>query len=149
MRLRERTEIERPVARVWPYVIRPEYFQRWNPKISSMDARGEFRLGQPFTTHYRWRAKELQCVSIATEIQDGRVLTLRHSSPVGPGIRRDMEILERVTLEEAGGRTIVTKVVDVEHHGVPWLLLPLIWFVSRFGRPVGPNPLKTMCEAER
>ena len=76
------------------------------------------------------------------------MLALRHASPLGPGIKLDMEIVERITLEAAGGRTIVTKVVHVKHHGVPWMLLPLIWFVSRFGRPTGPNPLKTMCEAE-
>ncbi len=53
MRVLERTEIDRPVATVWPYIIRPEYFQRWNKKIIAMEAQGEFRVGQRFVTHYQ------------------------------------------------------------------------------------------------
>ena len=132
---------------MWPHVIRSESFQKWNTKISAMDVTGEFRLGQPFTTHYQWKAKPLQCVSRATEIQEGRVLELRHSAPSGPGIPPDMEIIERITLVEFGGRTTVTKIVTVTNHGIPWFVMPLIWFVSRFGTPVGPDPLKSLCEA--
>jgi uncharacterized protein YndB with AHSA1/START domain len=57
MGIRERTTIARPAAEVWPYVIRPERFQKWNSKISSMETGGEFRLGQPFTTHYLWKGR--------------------------------------------------------------------------------------------
>ena len=146
MRIRERTEIRRPAAEVWPYVIQPENFQKWNTKIASMDANGAFRLGQPFTTHYLWKGKPLQCVSRATDIVDGRVLELRHSAPAGPGIRSDLEVTERVTLEESKGRTIVTKMVTVRNHGIPWFLMPLIWFVTRLGKPVGPDPLKSLLE---
>ena len=123
MRLRERFHIDRPAVKVWPYVIRPEYFRRWNSKVSAMDATGEFSLGQPFTTHYLWNNKLLQCVTVATEIQDGRVLELRHSGLIGPGIRPDMEIRERITLDERAGRTIVTKVVTIKNHGGPWFLI--------------------------
>jgi hypothetical protein len=45
MKIRERYAIDRPPAAVWPCIIRPESFAR-NTKISSMDAMGEFRLGQ-------------------------------------------------------------------------------------------------------
>lgn len=131
---------------MWPYVIRPEFFQEWNTKISSMDVTGEFRLGQPFTTHYLWKGRPLQCISRATEIQVGRVLELRHSQPAGPGIRPDLTVVERVTLEEARGRTTVTKVVTITNHGIPWFVLPLIWFITRLGKPVGPDPLKLLCE---
>ena len=146
MRIRERTEIRRPAVEVWPYVIQPENFQKWNTKIASMDASGAFRLGQPFTTHYLWKGKPLQCVSRATDIVDGRVLELRHSAPAGRGIRSDLDVTERVTLEESRGRTTVTKVVTIRNHGIPWFLMPLIWFVTRLGKPVGPDPLKSLLE---
>lgn len=148
MRIRERTVIDRPVTRVWPNVIRPESFQRWNEKISSIDAVGEFRLGQPFTTRYDWRGKALQCASIATEIQDGRVLELRHTALVGQGVPRDLEVRQRITLYPRGARTVVTKLVSIENHGMPWYLLALIWFVTRFGAPTRPDPLKLLCEGE-
>jgi uncharacterized protein YndB with AHSA1/START domain len=149
MRIYQRTTIERPAAEVWPHVIRPEAFKRWNTKIDSMDATGEFRLGQPFTTQYRWRGKAIQCASVATEIEPGRVLELRHTVPVGVGLRPDMEIRERVTVRPRGRRTVVSKVVSITNHGIPWFFLPLIWFVTRFGSPTEPDPLKRLCEGER
>lgn len=148
MRISQRTIIDRPAERVWPYVIRPEAFKRWNAKISSMDATGEFRLGQPFTTYYQWRGKVIQCASVATAIEPARVLELRHTVPIGVGLRPDMEIRERVTLRERGRRTIVSKVVSITNHGIPWFFLPLIWFVTRFGAPTEPSPLKTLCEGD-
>jgi hypothetical protein len=74
------------------------------------------------------------------------VLELRHSAPSGPGIRPDLEVTERVTLEESRGRTTVTKVITITNHGIPWFVMPLIWFVTRFGARVGPDPLKSLCE---
>lgn len=140
--------IDRPVAPVWRHVIRPESFRRWNEKISGIDAVGEFRVGQPFTTHYEWRGKALQCASIATEIQEGRLLELRHTAPVGPGVPPNLEIRQRITLHPRGARTVVTKLVTIENDGMPWFLRALVWFVTRFGAPAGPDPLKVLCESE-
>jgi len=148
MRISQRTTIDRPVAQVWPHVIRPESFKQWNTKVGAMDATGEFRPGQPFTTHYQWKGKSLQFVSVATEVEPGRVLELRHTAPVGAGLRRDMEIRERVTLAPRGTRTVVTKVVTLTNHGMPWFWLPLVWFVTRFGARTDPDPLKVLCEGE-
>lgn len=148
MRIRQRTVIDRPATLVWPHVIRPESFQRWNEKISSLDAVGEFRVGQPFTTHYAWRGRALQCASIATEIEKERVLDLRHTALVGPGVPRDLEIRQRIMLDARGPRTVVTKLVSIENHGMPWYLVALISFVTRFGAPTGPDPLKVLCEGE-
>ena len=148
MKIRERSVIARPAAKVWPYLIRPEYFAKWNTKISSMDATGEFRVGQPFTTHYRWNARPLQCASVATEIQESRLLELLHTHLIGPGIRPDMEIRERITLHEAAGTTWVTKVVTIRNHGAAWYWIVLIWLISNFGTRVGPDLLKQMCERD-
>jgi hypothetical protein len=148
MRIRQRTVIDRPAAQVWPHVIRPESFQRWNEKIRSLDARDEFRVGQPFTTHYLWHGKALQCASIPTEIQPERVLELRHSAVVGPGVPPNLEIRQRITLQPRGARTVVSKLISIENHGMPWYVQALVSFVTRFGAPVGPDPLKVLCEAD-
>jgi uncharacterized protein YndB with AHSA1/START domain len=146
MRIRERSVIDRPPATVWPYIIRAESFAKWNTKISSMDATGEFRVGQPFTTHYRWNNKAIQCATVATEIQPGRLLELRHSTVTGKGIRPNMEIFELITLRGAGRGSTVTKVVTIRNHGMPWFFIPLVWFIANFGARVGPDPLKVLCE---
>lgn len=146
MHIRERTVINRPAAEVWPYIITPEVFQRWNEKVSSMEARGRFQLGQRFVTHYTWKNKQIQCQSVALRIEEGRLLELRHSSPIGKGLNHDLEVVEWVTLEDGGVRSVVTKDVYFRHHDLPWFLVPLVWFVTRFGKPVGKNRLKEMCE---
>src|SRR5262249_62096577 len=124
MKIRERSVIDRPPATVWPYIIRAESFAKWNTKISSIDATGEFRPGQPFTTHYRWNNKDVQCATVATEIQPGRLLELRHSGLTGQGIHPDMEIVERIMLRAAGRGSTVTKVRPSKNHGMPWVFVP-------------------------
>jgi len=148
MRIIERTEIDRPATKVWSHVIKPEDFQKWNKNIVSMEARGEFRLGQPFTTHYRLRKKQSQCLSVVTNIIEERLLELRHSNCVGASGSSEMEAVERITLKEHKGKTIVTKEVTIKNHGVPWILIPIIWFVTRFGHRTEPDPLKLMCESD-
>ena len=148
MRIVERTEIERSTMKVWSYVIKPECFQRWNKNIVSMEARGEFRLGQLFTTHYRLGKKQTQCISAVTSITEGSLLELRHSNCVGSNIDPEMEVIERILLKERNGKTIVIKEISIKNHGIPLLLLPIIWFVTRFGRPTEPDSLKTMCESD-
>jgi hypothetical protein len=147
MRILERSEIDRPVVNVWPYIIFPEHFQKWNKRIISLEAKGEFRLGQLFTTRYQMGAKQIQCVSAATAIQEGRLLELRHSNCIGNGINPELEVCERITLQEVKGRTIVTKEVVIKNHDLPWIMIPIIWFVTHFGKSTEPDTLKLMCES--
>jgi hypothetical protein len=148
MRILERTEIERSAKKVWSYVIRPEYFQKWNKNIVSMEARGEFRLGQPFTTHYKLGKKQTQCISVVTSLIEGKVLELRHSNCVGTNVHPAMEAVERIILREHNGKTIVTKEVSVKNHGISLIFVPIIWFITRFGRSTEPDSLKLMCERD-
>jgi hypothetical protein len=148
MRIVERTEIERSAKKVWSYVIKPEVFQEWNKNIVSMEARGEFRVGQPFATHYKLGKKQTQCISVVTSLIEGKVLELRHSNCVGTNVHREMEVVERIILKERDGKTIVTKDVSLKNHGIPLIFVPIIWFVTRFGHTTEPDRLKLMCERE-
>ena len=148
MRILERTEIERPAKKVWSYVIKPEYFQKWNKNIVSMEARGEFRLGQPFTTHYKLGKKQTQCISVVTSLIEGKALELRHSNCVGTNVHPGMEAVERIILREHHGKTIVIKEVSIKNHGIPLIFVPIIWFVNRFGHSAEPDSLKLMCERD-
>jgi uncharacterized protein YndB with AHSA1/START domain len=57
MRMVFRTDIDRPASKVWEFVSRPKYFQKWDDKIESMEVGDEFRLGESFMMNYRWRDK--------------------------------------------------------------------------------------------
>jgi uncharacterized protein YndB with AHSA1/START domain len=146
MKLRDRSEIDRPITHVWRYIVTPELFQQWNDKIIELDARGAFLRGQSFSTRYGMSRKQILCRSLVTELEEGRLLELRHGNCSGSGIRREIDVVERITLKEENGRTIVIKDVIVGNSGIPWLLIPLIWFINRFGRPARPDKLKAMCE---
>ena len=148
MRISERTEIERPASKVWSYVIDPECFQKWNKNIISMEARDHFSLGQPFMTHYKLGKKQSQCISVVTAMTEGKLLELHHSNCTSPDGPTEMEVIERITLKERNGRTVVTKDVFIKNHGLPLILVPLIWFVTRFGHPKEPDRLKLMCESD-
>ena len=146
MRFRERTEINRPVVHVWRFVITPELFLQWNDKVVEMEARGTFQLGQHFHTRYQMSGKQLQCWSALTAIEEGRLLELQHGNCSGKGVHGDIKVIERITLEEKHGRTVVIKDVHMMNHGIPWFVVPLIWFIRRFGKPDGRDKLKEMCE---
>ena len=147
MRMVFKIDIDRPASTVWKYVNDPESFQEWNDKIESMDVRGEFRVGEPFKTSYKWRDTVTQCLSVVTQLSDERLLELRHSDFIGVDVDPHMVAIERIVLNEGKGRTRVTKILSVKNHGVPLIFVPLLWFVSRFGKPKDPDPLKLMCEA--
>lgn len=149
MRIKERTIIERPAAAVWPIVATAETYREWNDKITHVEATGPFTLGQRFATRFALHGPPTQFMTQVTALVEGSVIELRHSSPLGSGARAEVEATERVTIEGSGARTVVTKVVTVRNHGLPWWALLLVWFVTRVGKPAGEDRLKRMCEAAR
>lgn len=146
MILRDRSVIDRPASAVWPFVATAEYFRQWNDKIVDIETAGEFHLGQAFHTRYRMSGKEMTCWSKVSALEPERLLELHHGNCEGRGARRELEVIERIILEEKADRTIVRKEITVSNHGVPWLLRPLIWFITRFGKPAGKDRLKELCE---
>lgn len=146
MRIVEKSVIKRPAAQVWPYIISPEHFKVWNDKVVSMGAKGHFVPHQIFVSQYKMSGKETQCASTVSDIQENRLLELRHENLIGQGIRTDMVVTERITLKESRGTTTVMKEVIVQNHGVPLIFQLLIWFVNRFGTRKGPDKLKQLCE---
>lgn len=146
VKLRERTEIARLPADVWPFIVTAELFRQWNEKIVDIEATGQFRQGQSFITRYRMSGREMQCLSKVIALEPGLLLELRHGNCSGKGMRRELDVVERITLSEKRGRTIVKKEVDLRNSGLPWFMIPVLWFINRFGKPVGRNKLKDLCE---
>jgi hypothetical protein len=113
-----------------------------------MEARGEFRLGQPFVTHYAMSKKQTQCLSTVTALEEGRLLEIRHAHCAGAGINPELEVREKITLHEHDGNTTVEKEVTIRNHDILWILIPIIWFVTCFGKSSEPDGLKQMCESQ-
>jgi len=147
MHIVEKSIIDRPATKVWPFIISPEHFQLWNTKIISLEAKGQFLINQPFMTRYSMNGKEMQCISTVTAIENEHLLEIKHTNCVGNEDNSNLTVYERFTITESGKQTIVKKDVEVKHHQIPWILIPLIWFVTRFGKTVEPDKLKLMSEA--
>src|SRR6266705_98225 len=134
MRLMRRTEIRRQAMTVWGYVIRPERFQKWNKQIAGMAAYGEFRLGQPFATRYKWRGRQVQCVSVATSIVVGSLLELRHSSFVGDNVNPEMEVTERKPGQDGCHERAFHQAWNTPDMGADLLAHRPIWMAGRARR---------------
>lgn len=147
MHLVERTELDHPIAKVWPLIVTPEAFQLWNDKVVAMDAAERFILGQSFQTRYVMNDRAMRCLTTVTALEDGRLLELQHTNCVGDKILSDLLVCERITLTESGGRTVVVKDIKITNHAIPWYFMPLIWLLNRTGKPDGPDKLKELCEA--
>lgn len=147
MHVYETSVIERPAAAVWPFLVTAEKFRAWNGKIVSMDFAGRFALGGSFSTHYSMSGKQSQCLTTVTGLEENRLIELTHSNFFGQGIEPGLVVVERVTLQDKGARSIVIKDVDMPSRLMPWFLIPLIWLITRFGKRAEPDRLKEMCEA--
>lgn len=123
---------------------------KWSGNISHIEARGRFSAGQIFSTHYRLSKSGGQCLSEVTALEEGRVLEFCHKAvsgwPAAPA-REGMRAVERITLTESGGVTVLRKVVRVWNHGIPWFVTPLIWLLSLLGKPLKPSPLTELVRA--
>ena len=146
MKLIERSVISAAPEKIWPFIISPERFQEWNDKIVSIGAREAFVPGQSFSTFYKMSGQSSQCLSVAVEIRPFRLLELKHTAVLSSKGRSNAEAVERITLVPEGAVTVVTKTVLIKDHGIPFIFLPFIWFVTRFGKRQGEDKLKTMCE---
>ena len=82
VKITERSYIQAPPEKVWPYLITPEHFQEWNDKIVSMEARGTFVLNQPFVTHYRLGKQSSQCLSTVVAIEPLRLARRELTRPL-------------------------------------------------------------------
>lgn len=152
LKLVDKSLINAPPEKIWPYLITPEKFQKWNEKLVSLEARGTFILNQPFVTHYKLSKRETQCLSTTVRIETMRLIEFKHVSTFNSAGHNELEATERVTLYPKGNQTQVIKEVWIRNTGVPWylapIILPLIWFVNRFGKRKGEDLLKKLCENE-
>jgi hypothetical protein len=148
MKMTERSDINRSAAEVWPFVVTPEHFQKWNDKIVSMETQGRFAQGQAFATYYQMGKNGIKCTTNVTQVIEEQELVLHHTNCIGekmlPG--NNLDIVERVTLKNKGAKTVVIKEVTITNHHMNIFLAALVWFITHFGKRAGPDKLKQLCE---
>ncbi len=142
MKLNDEILIEATSDKVWQYVGSPEMWPLFHAKAgeckqvsSQADVVGaqydiEFRLGSKIAV--------TRCEIIDRRI--GRLIIVKSTLP-DRQTGRPMSACMTYELEDLGRTTKVTEDIDISGAAIPLLLKPLIWFITRFGKPSGETTL--------
>ena len=146
MKFKDVVTVEGAADQVWEYVGSPEMWPLFHVKARECrhvrgqpDAIGalydmDFRLGS--------RVSPTRCEIV--EYRVGRVIRLTSMLPTTDG-KSGRRLSARLTyeLEDLGRQTRVREEIDFDSSGIPFVFRPLVWLISRLGRPTGETTL--MC----
>lgn len=144
MTIRERTRYPLPPSEIWPYIVQPELFILWNPKIKELHTSGEFLQGQEFWTEYSFKSKSSTCSTIITEADPLRCLRLEHRRFQQDSGEARMHVRESFLLVPKGPWTELRHVVNVTGHGMNIFIVMLFWFITTFGTTVESDKLEKL-----
>ena len=144
MKLNEGVVIEATSDKVWEYVGSPEMWPMFHAKAGECkqvspqaDVIGaqydiEFRLGS--------KTAVTRCEIIDRRI--GRLIIVKSTlSDANRQTGRPISACMTYELEDLGRTTRVTEDIDISGASIPLILKPLIWFITRFGKPSGETTL--------
>lgn len=143
MRLVDSIRLNAEAAAVWPLLCNPARMAQWNDKIVAVDGPDRpLRIGERFSILYHMgrRSRHSQCEvveSLPFEKFVLRTQLIDESNPRTAVITYELK-------KDGGGRLLLRQSVDFRDAGLPWLILPLMWLLHRFGSPVSPGPLQQL-----
>ncbi len=141
--MRSRITIDAPPERVWMFVADPVMESAWNPKIVAIDrdAEGPVRTGERFEMEFVMSGTGSRCEAEALEASPPGLLVYRYRM-LDERLEGSVDI--RYTLEPKGDGTRLVQSIDMRGMGISWPVRALIWFVTRFGTPVGKPYLEEL-----
>lgn len=132
MKLRDRIRLTADLEDVWRWVGRFEDWPLFIEKIQRLESLGADR----YRAHFRMKSGE-RCFEL--EIVDRAPL----ESITVEAVDRERRLALSYELRERGGEVIVTETQTIP---IPWFVAPLVWFLHRFGKPVGPTNLQCLAQ---
>ena len=143
MKLRESILIPSPLERIWATIVDPATWPAWNPKIQSVRRSnyGPVVVGEQFHAVFKLGQMETPSEIEVVASEPPARLALRQHYESGRR-SRSVEIVFQLEPTERGVR--LTQTVDLAGAGIPWPIRLLIWWITRFGRAVGPSPLDSL-----
>jgi uncharacterized protein YndB with AHSA1/START domain len=151
LKLSESTVITAPREIVWGFVTDPHHWLAWNARVKQVrrDRRGPVADGERFGAVFQLDGSSGDSqVEVSRCEPPGRLVLRQHYE----WKRRPREIGIAISLTTVADGCRVVLETDLSRTGTPWLVRLLVWWVGRFGRPVGPSPLeelKRLAEAAR
>lgn len=143
MKLVDAIEIDAAVTDVWPLVADPARHPQWNEKARAVtrDRSGPVSLGEQFEMTYAMSGRENISRVEVTDLQPSERAEFSHTIDDG---RRVQRVVERYELQSQRDGTQLTQTVDMSGAGIPWLLKPLVWLITRIGKPQGETVLERL-----
>ena len=142
MTIRDSVDINAPVDVVWPWVQNPENMARWNPKVQKVTAMSPpYTLGYKYGIMYEMNNKVTEFSAEFVEFDPPHRLTIRLSTTM---MDQSFFVEEKYVMEAHNGSTHLTQEVIVHDSSVSIFWSILVWFIMRFGKPVGERYLEKL-----
>ena len=141
--LRTTIDITADPDAIWPHIADPVLMSVWNTRIVAVEREeeGELQEGDRLDMMYLMSDEKRRSEVEVVRCDRPREFVLNHwlMEADRPGM-----VAETYLLEDRGGTTRVTQLVNLGQSGIPILVRGAIWFFSRMGRPVGDGPLQRL-----
>ncbi len=142
MTIRDSVDINAPVDVVWLWVQNPENMGRWNPKVQKVTAMSPpYRLGYKYGIMYAMNNKVTEYSAEFVEFDPPFRLTIRLSTTM---MDQSFFVEEKYLLESRNNATHLSQEIVVHDSKVNVFWNILIWFITRFGKPVGERYLEKL-----
>lgn len=147
MKQRAHIDIAAAPELIWPLVADPEWMPGWNEKIVSTRALGARQpaLAANYEFMFRMSKSKESTVAQAT-IREFEALQLVEWVYSGTSGRKSWTVIDRFRLESHGNTTRLHRFLDISKAPLPVWIRPVVWFVFKFGRPVGQTNLQRIRE---
>ena len=144
MKFREEIIIDAPSDKVWEYVGSLDCWSLFHSKV------GECRqvssqddgVGAVYEMEFRLGSKPNPTRCEIEEYRIGTLISVRSEMIDMDEREKPMHTaVMTFALEDRGMQTKVTETLDADFRAVPFWLKPLIWLITRLGKPVGETTL--------
>jgi len=141
--LRERITIKAAPERIWTLLVDPAHWSKWNPKFISIrrGRNGAVVPGEQFSMVTRLKRRDEPSEIMVREVMPLRRVIVRQ---LFTHKNRSRHVEVNIELAARADGIQVTQTLDHKHAGIPIVFEWLIWFIHKFGKPVGEAPLQRL-----
>jgi hypothetical protein len=144
VRITDKVEINATADRIWEYVGSPQMWPLFHVKAGECRpvGPGAETIGSVYDIEFRLDSRTAMTRCEIVDIRVGRLISVKSVLPKSER-RGGRELSGRITfeVEDLGRQSRVREELEFTSAGIPILLRPLVWLISRFGTPAGETTL--------
>ncbi|MCA9231052.1 MAG: SRPBCC family protein [Planctomycetales bacterium] len=143
--MKETISVSANLDQVWPFVSDPVGQATWNEKIIDVRRKSHepLQLGEQFGITYRMSGRERDANVEVIVCNPPHEVQFRHQYRWKS---QNRYAIEKYSMQQQGNLVQVVQEIDLRDAGIPWFLRPLVWFLNRYGKPVGQTTMESLKE---